>query len=51
MRNLNTFKTQSNLYLDYYELVDLLIETGADVNIQTTDGYTPLMLVAKNGID
>jgi hypothetical protein len=30
-------------------MIDLLLENGADVNIQNGDGYTPLMLAARKG--
>jgi hypothetical protein len=38
--------------MNYKNLIELVIEKGADVNAQTIKGYTPLMIaVAKNHID
>ena len=35
----------------YNKCVDLLIQTGHDVNIQDTDGCTAVIFVAREGYD
>lgn len=39
------------LFLGQYELMDLLIQIGGDVNIRDNDQHTPLHLAAKHGYD
>ena len=34
---------------EYSQMVELLIKAGADVNIKTEFGYTPLLIAARNG--
>jgi ankyrin repeat protein len=34
-----------------FELVDLLVENGADIDVQNADGRSPLMLAAVAGDD
>lgn len=35
--------------LNYYELIPILVENGADVNLKSKNGLTPLMISAAKG--
>lgn len=37
--------------LNYYEIIPLLHEHGADINIQSSSGITPLVIAAAKGFE
>ena len=60
IENINTKATYNDLsaiaflaeYSNCYEIMQLLIDNGADINIQDNNGYTPLMLAClKNNVE